>query len=95
MTLLKKSIFLEIQLISSFGYMLVMGDYVWIPFVFSLQSLYLEQPRESHTWYYILNVIIFIVGMIIFREYVSFFSNITNFVDQITKKDISNKIQID
>jgi delta14-sterol reductase len=52
----------------NFGFMLVMGDLVWIPFVFTLQSLYLIDSDFYPIWYYILTMLIFFVGYYIFRE---------------------------
>ncbi|KAL0477923.1 delta(14)-sterol reductase [Acrasis kona] len=51
----------------NFGLMLIFGDYTWIPFVFSLQSLYLVKPTTVSTPYIILNVIVLLVGYWIFR----------------------------
>jgi len=52
----------------NFGFMLVMGDYVWIPYVFSLQSLYLIDSANIPAWYAVLTVLVFFVGFYIFRQ---------------------------
>eukprot|EP00761_Pharyngomonas_kirbyi_P004837 gb/GECH01004842.1/.p1 GENE.gb/GECH01004842.1/~~gb/GECH01004842.1/.p1 ORF type:complete len:392 (+),score=77.89 gb/GECH01004842.1/:1-1176(+) len=52
----------------NFGFMLVFGDYVWIPFVFSLQSLYLIHMNHTlNPIRFALTVIFFVAGYIIFR----------------------------
>ena len=51
----------------NFGFMLVFGDYLWMPFVFTLQNLYLVNDfNVNHTQTFV-NIAIFIVGYIIFR----------------------------
>jgi len=51
----------------NFGLMLVFGDYTWIPFVFSLQSLYLVKPSTISVVYLALNLLVLSVGYWIFR----------------------------
>jgi protein-S-isoprenylcysteine O-methyltransferase Ste14 len=51
----------------NFGLMLVFGDSTWIPFVFSLQSLYLIHTFHVTIPYIILNFAVLAVGYAIFR----------------------------
>eukprot|EP00002_Diphylleia_rotans_P013337 TRINITY_DN2605_c0_g1_i1.p1 TRINITY_DN2605_c0_g1~~TRINITY_DN2605_c0_g1_i1.p1 ORF type:complete len:391 (-),score=61.15 TRINITY_DN2605_c0_g1_i1:383-1555(-) len=50
-----------------FGFMLVFGDYWFIPFTFCIQSIYLVTPTWIPEWRYVLNVVVFLVGSYIFR----------------------------
>jgi len=51
----------------NFGLMLVFGDYTWIPFAFSLQSLYLIDKWDIHVLYVVLIATVFVTGYRIFR----------------------------
>lgn len=52
----------------NFGFMLVFGDYVWIPFVFSLQSLFLVDMNHTlNPLRFSLTILFFVVGYTIFR----------------------------
>ena len=51
----------------NFGFMLVFGDYMWMPFVFTLQNLYLINDFSYNPVQTIANIAICIVGYIIFR----------------------------
>lgn len=54
-----------------FGYMLVFGDYVFIPFVFSVQCHYLINYPDNegilNVLYFIVNMALFFIGYYIFR----------------------------
>lgn len=51
-----------------FGYMLCFGDYVFIPFVFSVQAHYLmNYPDFQHFWPIFIILAIFSIGFYIFR----------------------------
>lgn len=51
------------------GFMLIWGDYVWIPFVFSINSfLAVHDTRVIPTWMMMLMAGLFITGMIVFRQ---------------------------
>eukprot|EP00271_Cylindrocystis_brebissonii_P008920 TRINITY_DN23450_c0_g1_i1.p1 TRINITY_DN23450_c0_g1~~TRINITY_DN23450_c0_g1_i1.p1 ORF type:complete len:378 (-),score=41.65 TRINITY_DN23450_c0_g1_i1:320-1453(-) len=51
-----------------FGFMLVMGDLVWIPFTFSLQAWYLlRHPVGLHVSTAVLIVFVFLLGYAVFR----------------------------
>jgi len=56
----------------NFGFMLLMGDYVWIPFAFSIQCFFIVGSNQIVTIipepiYYFLTVNLFIIGYIIFH----------------------------
>ncbi|KAL9644401.1 hypothetical protein ABK040_013630 [Willaertia magna] len=51
----------------NFGFMLLMGDYTWIPMVFSVQNLYLINDFGVNWYQTIGNLILFLLGFIIFR----------------------------
>ncbi|EFC39093.1 ERG4/ERG24 ergosterol biosynthesis protein family protein [Naegleria gruberi] len=51
----------------NFGFMLVFGDYMWTPFIFTLQNLYLINDFNVNHFQTVANILIFIVGYIIFR----------------------------
>eukprot|EP01080_Neovahlkampfia_damariscottae_P000168 gene168-4414_t len=53
----------------NFGFMLLMGDYFWMPICFSFQLLFLVDSSSIHSsyFYHILNILIFITGYTIFR----------------------------
>ncbi|KAG2379072.1 hypothetical protein C9374_007710 [Naegleria lovaniensis] len=51
----------------NFGFMLVFGDYMWMPFVFTLQNLYLINDLSYNPIQTYANIGIFIIGYIIFR----------------------------
>jgi protein-S-isoprenylcysteine O-methyltransferase Ste14 len=44
------------------------GDYMWIPFVFSLQAVYLVDQWTMPVWYRVLTLALFLIGYYIFRE---------------------------
>jgi delta14-sterol reductase len=52
--------------------MLVFGDYVFIPFVFSVQCHYLinypDLEGTLNVVYFIINMTLFVIGMYIFRK---------------------------
>ena len=50
-----------------FGYMLVFGSYVFIPFVFSIQAHYLLDYPDFSSYSALLILLIFLVGYGIFR----------------------------
>lgn len=54
-----------------FGYMLVFGDYVFIPFVFSIQCHYLinypDHEGVGNIIFFIINMALYAVGYYIFR----------------------------
>lgn len=51
-----------------FGYMLIFGDLVWIPFTFSIQGWWLLKHKVDVTIFAtILNVLIFLLGYAVFR----------------------------
>jgi len=50
-----------------YGLYLVFGDYVWIPFTFTIQNFFLLQPREMSPFMIALNVAIFVIGYLVFR----------------------------
>lgn len=54
-----------------FGYMLVFGDYVFIPFVFSIQCHYLlnypDLEGVGNYLFFVFNMVLFAVGYYIFR----------------------------
>ena len=54
-----------------FGYMLVFGDYVFIPFVFSVQCHYLMNYPDNegifNVTYFVVNSALFFIGYYIFR----------------------------
>jgi len=55
-----------------FGYMLVFGDYVFIPFVFSIQCHYLINYSDHEGFlnvlFFLINMGLFVVGYYIFRS---------------------------
>lgn len=55
-----------------FGYMLVFGDYVFIPFVFSIQCHYLinypDHEGIGNVIFFIVNAALYVVGYYIFRQ---------------------------
>ncbi|KAH7280268.1 hypothetical protein KP509_37G058500 [Ceratopteris richardii] len=52
----------------NFGYMLIFGDLVWIPFTFSIQGWWLLTHKPTLTIYAAaLNIIIFVIGYAVFR----------------------------
>ncbi len=51
-----------------FGWMLLWGDYVWVPFYYTIQSWYLLYlPRDYHWSYNALNIAVFFFGYLLFR----------------------------
>jgi len=51
-----------------FGYMLIFGDLVWVPYTYSLQSRYLVDHDPYLPWYALLGIIMVnIIGYLIFR----------------------------
>ena len=52
-----------------FGYMLVFGDYVFIPFAFSVQCHYLlEEPDFSSSLYVVPVILLWLAGYYLFRN---------------------------
>eukprot|EP01122_Echinamoeba_exundans_P003438 TRINITY_DN1353_c0_g1_i1.p1 TRINITY_DN1353_c0_g1~~TRINITY_DN1353_c0_g1_i1.p1 ORF type:complete len:473 (+),score=130.24 TRINITY_DN1353_c0_g1_i1:1770-3188(+) len=52
-----------------FGWMLLWGDYVWVPYFYVIPTWYIYYTNrvENPTWYNVLCVIVFIIGYIVFR----------------------------
>jgi delta14-sterol reductase len=52
----------------NFGFMLVFGCYTWIPFVFSLQAMYLIDNWTISVWHRVVTLVVFLGGFYIFRQ---------------------------
>jgi protein-S-isoprenylcysteine O-methyltransferase Ste14 len=51
-----------------FGWMLLWGDYVWVPYYYVIQCWYIYfNPRENPFWYNFLCILVFCAGYLVFR----------------------------